>query len=429
MRMRAAARTATEAIRFGGRSCRRSGLFASGLFFVTIFCAHLSPVRSWALSESPELLTPAVRSKLTAQNHRVLSGRFHEILDFRLSGLAKCDAGTRVDLEARFARLEPSSRNQEVAIATLQLYADSHKVEPICRAALDRAERRFHRIERRLFAPLSGLVSVLCSSEARAGSRDIECESRIVQVLADLDPNCIRVQVDNPSGQYDAFPCMAGDYMIGRDLLEGSAAREMITEVRTLLQRIHRLSHIPEGSEDGEARPRSIDLYALYRDSRVDTSGRRQRFLAIWTMLNASTHSMSSYLQGYHHQIARATLFASGSAEEAVIAYVESRLLTDEFRALRASKGLQFTIGAVVTTGMNRHDFMAAYLACRYREENRSIHQRLPKLLGVAYESMDLISHLKDGDTLKDAWRALKVDTRRYRRGVRWGFDFCSTAP
>ncbi|MCB0369498.1 MAG: hypothetical protein KDD45_08620, partial [Bdellovibrionales bacterium] len=44
--------------------------------------------------------------------------------------------------------------------------------------------------------------------------------------------------------------------------------------------------------------------------------------------------------------------------------------------------------------------------------------------LGYAYESLDFISHLKEGDTLKESIQNFKTDTRRYKLGVKLGYAF-----
>jgi hypothetical protein len=74
----------------------------------------------------------------------------------------------------------------------------------------------------------------------------------------------------------------------------------------------------------------------------------------------------------------------------------------------------------------NRHDYMAAYLACHYRQENRLIRESLPILLGYAYESFDFKSHMiDDHDSFKAAKENFVTDTTRYRTGTYWGYQFC----
>ncbi|MCM2281825.1 MAG: hypothetical protein NDI61_08255 [Bdellovibrionaceae bacterium] len=393
--------------------------------------SHHRPIRIAAvLSAAIVFFTSPARANdadviasLTAQNHRVLSGRFHEILEYRIQAIAKCDIATHVSLGTRYRALTASSPDRADAVATLQLYRDTYLVNEECRTHLARAEARFHRLERRLFRPLTGLVASLCKTAQEDGQKEIECRSRLMQVLADLDPNCIRVQVDNPTGEYDTFPCMAGDYRIARDLTSAHSVAEVVAEVKLFLQNV-RVALV-----DTSLRADGLDLYDTYLGSRPDTAVSRQRFLSIWVLLNASTHSLTSYMQGYHHHFARETLFRTGSPDEAVTAFVSSRLLTDEYRTLFRwirEKRIPLRIHEKMVGEMNRHDYMAAFLACRYRHETKAIRERLPTLLGYTYESFDFLSHLKEGDSLEVAWGAFREDTRRYRAGVRWGHSFCA---
>lgn len=378
---------------------------------------------SFAFAQNQQDTDVVVVAKLTAQNHRVLSGRFHKILEFRLRSLSQCDFETHAALDGRFRKLESSSPERAEVAATLQLYLDSYGVSSACRQKLDRAEARFHKAERRVFKPLNGLIAAMCVSEFGSGMREVDCRSRLLRVFSELDPNCISVQVDNPLGVYDGFPCMAGDYMVGRDLSKDTTVQSFVHETRVFLQAV-RLA-----LSDRDLRARGIELYSLYLGRREDSAQLRARFLALITMLNASTHSLTSYTQGHHHHFARETLFKTRSAQSAIDAFVGTRLLTDEYRTLfrwAGDRGVESSILTQKTQDMNRHNYMAAYLACRYREEPKFIRESLPKLLGLAYETFDFASHIREGMSLGEAWAAMKMDIRRYREGVDWGLEFCT---
>ncbi|OYZ10662.1 MAG: hypothetical protein B7Y39_19980 [Bdellovibrio sp. 28-41-41] len=77
-------------------------------------------------------------------------------------------------------------------------------------------------------------------------------------------------------------------------------------------------------------------------------------------------------------------------------------------------------------TDINRHNLMASFLACNYRDSGVTIRKILPMTLGYAYESLDFISHLKEHDTLEQAIGNFKTDTNRYDTGVNIGERFCS---
>lgn len=408
-------------LRFISRRARPQLLVAACAAIVSLFSSF-----AFAADGPDNRTEGGAVAKLTAQNVRVLSGRFYKILEYRLEGLYQCDFETHVAFDGRFKKLKSSSADRADAVAVLRVYLDSYGVKAACLKKLGQAESKFHDEERRKFKPLNSLIAATCKPEFGTGGRDAECRSKLMRVLAELDPNCISVQVDNPRSEYDSFPCMAGDYMIGRDLTNNSSVLDLVEETKAFLGAVRGTLRVPENLD------RVIELYSLYPLEGGDEGARRQRFLAMWTMLNASTHSLTSYTQGHHHHFARVTLFRERSAERAVDAFIAARLLTDEYRTLfkwAGERKVKFSIGTNRVDGMNRHDFMSAYLSCRYRAEPRFIRQSLPKLLGLAYESFDFASHIKEGDTLEQAWRALKSDVRRYTAGVRWGRSFCSGEP
>lgn len=361
---------------------------------------------------------------LTEQNYRVLSGRVHKMLESRFKSPTLCSNATKQALLGRYRALPAYSEKKEVVVEALDLYYDSYQVDAECKKSLDKAERGFHGFERTKFSAVRKVVNKFCSYTPGISSilQDRSCQLSLHQFLADLDPHCVSVQVPNSSNSYDPFPCMAGDYLIARSLVTEASWKTFLLTMRKFLDAYRAHLASPASAKTG------IDLFQLYRNGRPDTPELREEFLAALNFFYSSFHSASSYIRGFHDHIWAYVLFQSGSPKTAVAYFVASRLLVDEFRMLddrAGKKKIALRMEQVPMKGKIRHDYMAAYLACHYRDESKLFSERLPVLMGFAYESFDFKSHLKEKVGLKVSARAFKIDTDRYRTGVKWGHRFC----
>ncbi len=365
---------------------------------------------------------------LTAQNYRVLSGRVHAILSTRFQGLQACPVSVQETFSPEFRSLSTSSEKSDEVIRALQLFLDSKKIsDRDCLKALDQAESNFHSDERKRFRWISRLSSFACSKD---GEGDMIADSRscylgLQQVLADLDPHCVSLQVTNPKDYYDPFPCMAGDYVLGRDLYEIEPLPEsLISESQNYFSILRReISFVAR-----ESRSTPVDLYNAYAHMLGDTQRRRQRFMALLTMVFASTNSYSSYIKGFHDYFWRAHLLRTADAKRTLRFFNSSRLLIDELRTLvewAIRHGVDIQVAGRKFSDVSRHDFMAAALSCHYSQSTRVIRKWIPIGLGYAYESFDFVTHLQGGDSVSESLVNFRVDTRRYRIGVQWGARFC----
>jgi hypothetical protein len=371
-------------------------------------------------------VSQAANVDLVAQNQRVLSGRVHKILESRFVGLNHCPADTKSELETEFKTLPVYSEKREVVLKTLDLYLRSYtKVTGDCRKALDLAEQNFHRGERKKFALIDGVLSHVCKTTPTETTvqTDRDCRFKVHQVFSELDPHCVSLQVPNASNVYDPFPCLAADYLVGKSLVNEKTWKSFLFRTQGFLENLRQALSDPNAPTTG------IDLWKVYLQDNPDQAELRETFLAEIDFYFSSFHSASSYIRGFHDHIWSFVLFKTNSAEETLNYFISSRLIVDQFRTLNTWAGkrhIAFNIHGITTKDKNRHDYMAAYLACHYRQESRLIHESLPVLLGYSYESLDFKSHVIDQHvSWKDSKENFLTDTNRYRTGSYWGYQFC----
>ncbi len=362
---------------------------------------------------------------LTQQNYRVLSGRVHKMLESRLSDISACSSSDRDYLIARYDRLPVYSDQKNIVLDTLDLYLESYRLTGSCRRALDKNEKSFYSGERSKFSAIHSILNKVCTTQNNLSTESLDrsCRFKFNQVLADLDPHCVSLQVPNSSNEYDTFPCMAADYMVGKSLVSEKNWQTFLPRMKNFLSNFRQVFLKPNLKIDG------IDLWQLYQNGQVDNGQLREEFLAEVNFFFSSFHSASSYIRGFHDHIWHFVLFKTGSAEQALDYFVSSRLVVDEFRTLHGwaeKHQIPMNIRGIEMSGKNRHNYMAAYLACHYRDESRIFHESLPVILGYAYESLDFKSHIVDDhDTYGVAKENFVTDTTRYRTGVYWGYRFC----
>jgi hypothetical protein len=390
------------------------------------FIVSTSTARAF-FSDTSEAAAKAIKP-LIEQNQRVLTGRIYKILEARFTNLKQCPIQLQETLQQDFAALPAYSEQRAVAIQALNLYLRSYKVEPRCLASLNKNEQAFHRAERQKFAPVHFAVKKFCPAVLNASvtgtSSDRDCGMDIPQFFADLDPHCVSLQVPNPNNLYDPFPCMAGDYLVGKAMVNKKTWRSFLLQSQTFLENFREALNDPKASADG------VDLYKLYLQDNPDRPDLRESFLAEIDFYFSSFHSSSSYIRGFHNHIWTFVLFETGSAEKTLDYFNTSRLIVDQFRTLNNwadQQRIPLNLHGIGLKDKNRHNYMAAYLACHYREQGRLFHESLPIMLGYAYETLDLKSHLLvDHDSWDVAYRSFKVDTDRYKTGSYWGRRFCT---
>lgn len=363
---------------------------------------------------------------LSENNYKVLSGRVYAMLTYRLQNLKSCDLSTHSKLYNQYMSLAKYTNSKVEAAKYLQLYYETYQVSNSCKESLDKAELAFHQMERKKFSSFYFVIDKLCSSSSSDYIYEGQnCKVELTKILQDLNPHCISTQIDYDKKYHDNFECMVGDYLIGRTLYHSyPTPEEFISKSKEFFLNFWNQSYKKQNSE-------SLELYSVFLGNQKDTSHLRKTFLATITMLLSSTQSMSPYTKGFHDYFWRRKLFDSKSPEQAVELFNSAKLLVDEFRTINRiiqEKNKNILMVNQPMSALNRHNYMAAFLACHYQNQSKAIQKGLPLMLGYAYESLDFIDHIKnDGDSVKVAYKNFEVDTNRYKVGVKLGYTFCDS--
>lgn len=396
-------------------------LVLSPLLFCLVFFMN-----SLLLASTDQEAAAKAFKPLIEQNQRVLSGRIYKLLESRLSSKNLCSPQFNEELRAQFSKLPAYSADRATTLQTLSLYLRSYiEAKGDCLHSLNENEQRFHQAERSQFKSIHKMLEKFCVAEENTNSvsKNQNCKFKTQQFFADLDPHCVTVQVPNATGTYDPFPCMAADYLIGKNLVNSKTWQSFLFRAQQFQDNFRTALGKRSAKSEG------IDLWSLYLEDNPDREEIREIFLAEMNFYFSSFHSSSSYIRGFHDHIWSFVLFQSKSAEAALDYFNASRLLVDQFRTLHdwAKKNkIPLNLRGISMAEKNRHNYMAAYLACHYRKESRVFHESLPILLGYAYEGLDFESHyVDDKDSFSLAYENFKTDTHRYRTGAYWGHRFC----
>lgn len=383
----------------------------------------------WFLFFVPHILLAEKSSIeiLSENNYKVLSGRVYSMLTYRFQNLTACNSKTHSQLYSRYISLSKYTDSKEETSAYLQLYYDSYQVSSSCKAALDKAELAFHQMERKKFSSFYFFIDKFCSSPSAADYvyEGKNCKTELTKILQDLNPHCISTQISYDKKYHDNFECMVGDYLIGRFLYHSySTPEEFITKSKEFFINYWELSYKKRNSE-------RLEIYSTFLNNQKDTLHLRETFLATITMLLSSTQSLSPYIKGFHDYFWRRKLFDTQNPILAVEIFNSVKLLVDEFRTINRiiqEKNKNIFWGNQPMSALNRHNYMSAFLACHYQHQPKTIQKGLPLMLGYAYESLDFIDHIKnDGDSFKIAYENFRVDTNRYKSGVKSGYTFCDS--
>jgi hypothetical protein len=356
------------------------------------------------------------------QEHRteVLGGRVFDLAQARLSGLSdkSCSAisPNLLSRKNRLGSLRPKAESETAE--WLELYNDSKKVNGECKIALDKSEQRFEKSERKSFRALKVMVVPFCATTGPFLAA--KCVAQLKNLVADLDPHCVKASAKTMDGVYSTNPCYAADIMIARKLRQPRDPR--LVEIKEFTDRFS------EAIQTAPPGPGQLDLWEVYRNGRASSADLREKFLATITMGLTSSRSSGDHVDGFAEVYWKSALQETNDAYEALTAFQRIKTLVDRIDTLikwAATEKIELKVGNKSLKGMIRHDYMAAYLGCHYRNASALYHSFLPRLLGDGYESLDFKSHLEEKWTLKQATENFRTDTRRYKTGSAWGFSFC----
>lgn len=359
-------------------------------------------------------------------NTKYLSGRVHAMLAERLTGVTRCSLSTQNELLSHFNTFPKYTEDKTILEDLVSFYHKTYQQADFCLKSLNAGEIHFHNLERNRFSAYYSLAHKACrtASDINRNYDGVICTTRFSQVLLDLNPHCISTQVPFDPKYHDSFICMAGDILIGKKLYEFfQNPYDQFFEIKEFLHRYWDLAHQALASNS------EIEMYDIFNVGKSDTYETRLRFLSVMTFLLASTKSTSPYIKGFQDFIWRTHVLKTGNAKEAVDLFIKFRGITDEFKTVNGllmEKKAKITVIKQDIRTVNRHNMMASFLACNYRDHSQAIRKILPLAMGYAYESYDFISHLKEHISLEQSLGNFKTDVRRYSVGVNTGERFCS---
>lgn len=366
-------------------------------------------------------------SKVKEFQSEILQMRAQEILMYRREGLEKCLASNkgytslqhqRFQSDIKFITSGRFDSKQERLEETLRTLALTEK-HPKCGKEIAEADSKLNRLQRKKFDIPIKTARGLCL--AMVPPLSFKCLKTFDKMIQELDPFCVTQNSKNFFGVKDPNACMAGDRLLGKTVRQKNDPEQ---------KRIHRFlsdleSKIAESKNNGQ-----IDLWKIYLKTNKDTPENRKNFLALTAFFYYTLGTAGGYVDGIADHYWQSALKESQYPEDAFYEFYSMRQKVDWYGHLihkqAKKKNLQFTIKHVSIKGMNRHDFMAMFLSCHFREYGPIAPRVIPSILGLAYESLDFVSHIKEDVGLEVSAKNFKKDTSRYTVGSTLGNGFCA---
>jgi hypothetical protein len=381
------------------------------LVIVSLFAAA---ALQWAVAVEPQHVQD-FRAK-------VLFNRVQEVVSYRQQALSSCSkrsplrstANLSAEMWAAVHR-EPSKEN---LFELMRLYQKSSQwgFATYCDEEVQSFDAKLYAVERKKFIRIGSVAKFwLCS-----GLTSSVCEKQIDLLREQLDPHCATRVIREENMGLETNPCFAGDKLVAQVLWgRGIALRDDLkASIDTYLLAFY---HGVEG-----AKPKDSLDYLNYAPATVDPLS----FLALLTLLHASSTSNSGYVDGFGDFIWMSVLNSGESPELAVELYDALKRRRDLFRDIltwAAAKSLRLTmLGRNNVTTADRHDFVSAFLGCYFEKAHDHLGAVwIPWILGHGYEAFDFVSHRRAGTSFKRSIENFEIDTRRYVEGAAWGSDWC----
>ena len=359
----------------------------------------------------------------------VLALRVDRILEGRRQALAQvrgCESlADELALERRGARdrgLGSGAVDAAVPVALMGAWQRMQAqigIDSACGRAMAGADLEIHRAERAKFA------------WAREVSPALPREIRLA--IAELDPWCAVGAAADFGRTRDGNPCFAGDLPVLFSLLnEGRTGRGNAAsfdafsragaEIDEWLARFTaEVASLPRGGR--------IDLLALAPQRLLESESSRRRLLAEITYLYAAAGFEIGWIDGFGERFWSGPLRAGASPARAyasAMTWMNRKQLFSGWRNFARSRGVRFHWGAREVTDWNHHDFISAFMGCDLQERGQAgLGRALPEALGIAYESLDFVSHMKEGDGFEASAANFRRDVGRHVEGAAFGEAFC----
>jgi len=445
-----------------------------------LLAAPLRPGFAWAEGdgESPELFL---------FRERILLKRINHTLGYRLDGLKRCARRTRGPAIDRLAaRLELTLRSNDTLtgevirllscpkggtgsnLEDIHSLAQVHRALPVlngtgtyytpgilemmrlfseterlrvadCARELNEAVAKQRHDERKPFRTIKRVARIACGighAAKDAFTRRTSpsgCQRVVEEITHGIDPHCFTPNernwtADGSQGYFDANPCYAADRYIDGAITADHRMNSSLT-TQGLQSFVYLLGN--QIQEKIARKETSIDLAATFKSAGVQATGLAspKMMMGYLAYLYGAEKSLVGRVDSYADEAWQSALREGLSPNDARKLYNERKRLLDFFRDVRElalSKKMRLTIGGTDVSTYHRHQFTAAYLACHYQSSgDERMARSMPRMIGVAYESKDFVSHIREGLSFADSRKNFSQDTSKYSEGGRLGIAVC----
>jgi hypothetical protein len=357
----------------------------------------------------------------------ILLMRVDELITSRKTGLDQCllknPAYTKQEHQKFLSEVDYLSnakfRSQTDKVGKALIILALTEKHPKCSKEVKEADDSLNKIQRKKFERPIEIAKDLCYV-LLPGAR-AKCLDKIARLVSELDPFCVTQNTKDKFGTKDPNACMAGDRLLGKTLRKkNDPTQAHISEFLSSLEK--EVDSVNESS--------TIDLWAVYLKNNQDTPLNRKDFLVIMAFLYYALGSAGGYVDGVADHYWFNSFKESTYPEDAFSEFYSMRQKVDWYGFIlhkkAAKKKLQFSFKQVSMKGMNRHDYMAMFLSCQFMEYGDTASKIIPRFLGVGYESLDFVSHMKEKVGFTASGKNFKRDTSRYSVGSTLGNGFCS---
>lgn len=244
------------------------------------------------------------------------------------------------------------------------------------------------------------------------------CVSSLWKWYAALAPSCYQVRQKGLLNQIDSNACFAGDGLILAILKQQSLdpISDTLMWSQTLLETI--------AAQPDES---ALDLETVFRQSGFTHP--TKALLALTAAVGSSGNSgVTGWLQGVEDHLLMADLKGTRQPQDVYVRYKlfqAAKIMYQKFRTLAERKKIQLKLSGHSITHWNRHNLMAAFLACSAETGSAERNRQWVEFTGKGYEAMDFVSHLVEGAGWSASMKNWTLDTARYREGGKVGLSLC----
>lgn len=345
--------------------------------------------------------------QLKIMQNSALIDRLNLILENRLELLKACDDGG--------FKKSAQSLNQYLNSKDLSDIEITARQDQILNLQLN-----YLRASRTLEMKCLGTSEIKSTKKPFPFSKNTENQSNPINRLwwKTLEPSCYKIRLKGNLKGVDTNACFAGDRVLlnAFERLQKDPAEVSLRYSYSLLSD---LEHTSPGAV--------FDLEkSFFNEFNTDN---RQLLMAILGAISTSGPSgLTGWLQGLEDRLLVRDLNSKKSnvqilkhfadLQEAKYNYILLRDLADQYH-------VKIHLYGQDVSSWNRHNMMAAFLGCSLGPGFEKKTPALIYLTGVAYETKDFFSHLKEGVSLKASEQNFVEDTTRYRVSGSFGYNLC----